>query len=258
MGLLGENLPYTFSPQIHAGILRRIGRTGEYGALEKRPEDLPAFFQGLRQGGYLGVNVTIPYKTAVLPFLDDLSPEAERIGAVNCVRCKGGTLTGYNTDYFGFGYTLGRAGIDPRGKRACVLGSGGAARAAAIYLKDAGAEVVIVSRDAAKAQRTFPDFEVLGYADLRGDILVNATPVGTWPAINASAVGPEALRGFEAAADLVYNPVQTLFLKTAADMGLKTADGIAMLAAQAVKSQEIWQNRTISNEIIEEIIGELT
>lgn len=257
MGLLGEKLPYTLSPVVHEKILKAIGRQGEYGVFEITAGELPEFFQKAKNENYLGVNVTIPHKTNVLKFLDALSPEAERIGAVNTVHIQDGRLIGYNTDYFGFGYALKKARIDPKGRKACVMGAGGAAKAVAVSLKDAGADVVIISRDPEKIKHGFMGFNVQGYSKLEGDILVNTTPLGTWPDVKSSPVGKDTVACFRAAMDIIYNPRKTLFLRYAEGLSMPCADGLTMLVAQAVKAQEIWQGIHIKEDLIDIITEEL-
>jgi shikimate dehydrogenase len=256
MGLLGEKLPYTRSPEIHSKILKGIGREGEYGVYEKTPEQLADFFDALRSGGFLGMNVTIPHKTRVMAYLDEIAPEAKRIGAVNTIHTQGGRLMGYNTDYFGFGYMLKKAGIEIKGREACVLGAGGAARAVAVYLQDHGASVTIISRDAA-AVKGFEGCHIAGYDRVQGDLLVNTTPVGMSPNIDASPISKDHLQGFEAVADIVYNPKETLLLQYARELGIRRAGGLDMLVAQAVKAQEIWQGMEIPEALIDQIAEDL-
>lgn len=257
LGVLGRALAHTLSPQIHARILEYTGMRGEYRVYEKTPEELPVFIRSLIPSGFTGINVTIPYKTEVMPHLSSLSREAREIGAVNTIHILNGELIGYNTDYFGFGCMLLKAGIGVKGKRACVLGAGGAARAASVYLRDAGAEVSVISRDPERASAAFAGFAVKGYGEIEGELLVNTTPVGMFPDTESYPVGAETLAGFDAVADIVYNPRETALVKLAKRAGCAVADGLYMLIAQAVKAEEIWQGRTIPKEIIDKIAEEL-
>jgi len=257
LGLLGRTLAHTLSPQIHARILYYTGRQGDYGVYEKTPDELPEFLLSLGRDGFTGINVTIPYKTDAIRYLDELAPEARSINAVNTIHISDGKLIGYNTDYFGFGYMLEKARISVEGKAACILGAGGAAKAAAAYLRDAGAAVAIASRDPARAKASFAGFDVIGYEDLKGELLVNTTPLGMFPDTEGCPVDRKTMARFKAVADLVYNPRKTALVKTAAEEGLKTADGFVMLVAQAVKAEEIWQRNTIMTEIIDKIAGEM-
>lgn len=256
MGVLGEKLPHTLSPAIHQKILKKIGKEGAYGVYEKTADELDAFFKEVRAGGYLGLNVTIPHKINVMAYLDELSGEAKNIGAVNTVHVRDGRLTGHNTDYFGFGYMLKKAGIDPRGKKACILGAGGAAKAVAVYLRDAGAAVKVISRSCLAVKPGFEGFELAGYDQIAGDILVNTTPIGMSPDAESSPLLKEELAGFEAVADIIYNPRQTKLLRFAQELGIHHAGRLSMLVAQAVKSQEIWQQMKIPEGLIDAIAEE--
>jgi len=257
LGLLGRTLSHTVSPRIHARIFAYTGFKGGYGVFEVKKEGLPDFVQAAR-GELSGFNVTIPYKTEIIRYLDALSEEAGDIGAVNTVHVLRGKLTGYNTDYFGFGYMLAKAGISIKGKTCCILGSGGAARAVVLYLKDNGAgNISIISRNTVNAKEIFPGFDIKDYKGLKGDVLVNTTPVGMYPEITGCPVEKDVFGRFSAVADIVYNPRETVFLRTARELGLKTAGGMHMLVAQAVKSEEIWQGTPIDPGIIDKIAEEL-
>jgi shikimate dehydrogenase len=257
LGLLGRTLGHTLSPLIHGKIFAYTGGEGSYGIFETEGEGLPDFVRTVRDT-LAGFNVTIPYKTGIMQYLDGLSEEAEKIGAVNTVHVHGGRLTGYNTDYFGFGYMLRKAGISIKGKTCCILGSGGAARAVAVFLKDAGAgNITIVSRDENRAREMFPGFHTAGYAGLKGDVLVNTTPVGMSPDISGCPADATSVAAFRAVLDIVYNPKQTALLRTAGEFGLKTAGGMDMLVAQAVRSQEIWRGISIDPAVIDKIAEEM-
>ena len=172
-GLLGRKLSHSYSPQIHA----RLGGYS-YSLFEKEPEDLGDF---LKSGDFSGLNVTIPYKKDVIPYLDELSPRAERLGAVNTIVRRNGKLIGHNTDYFGFETMLTASGIAVKGKKALICGSGGASNTAAAVLREHGAEVVVISRFG-------PDnYENLArHADAA--LIVNATPVGMYPNVAGAAI----------------------------------------------------------------------
>lgn len=258
-GLIGEKLGHTHSPMIHKKILNDINLKGHYGLFQVRRQNLKYVITGLKALGYNGVNVTIPYKTEIMKYLDSLSPEAEKIGAVNVIKIdENGTATGYNSDYFGFGMSLINANININGEGAAVLGTGGASKAVVQYLKDNGIkEITIVTRNKLSAKEIYPDEKIITYEDIKYinncSIIINTTPVGMYPNIGNSPIDKKYLSKFSTAADLIYNPLQTLFLKDAHEVGLKTLNGIYMLVAQAVKSQEIWNDTTISPHIIDNI-----
>ena len=174
--------------------------------MKRRLKSSELFLTRSGRAVFSGLNVTIPHKTNVMAYLDALSEEAKNIGAVNTVYVHDGYLTGYNTDYFGFGYMLKKAGVDPKGKSACVLGAGGAAKAVAVYLKDAGAAVKVISRNHRIVKAGFlRALNWPGYDQVKGDILVNTTPIGMSPDIESSPLLKEEVIGFEAVADIIYN-----------------------------------------------------
>ena len=238
-GLIGRPLGHSFSARYFAEKFRREEIADCRYDLFELPEidRLPALLE--EYPDLCGFNVTIPYKRSVFDFLQDVSDEAQRIGAVNCVRRDGGRLTGYNTDIEGIRLSLSLLlqGADPGA--ALVLGTGGASQAVQYALTEAGIPFSIVSRDAARGNLT--------YADLTPDMLkeyrliVNATPVGTFPhAEQAPELPYEALGGTHYLFDLVYNPERTLFLQRGAEHGAHTLNGLPMLEAQAEASWRIW------------------
>ena len=239
-GLLGEKLGHSFSPQIHALLADY-----EYRLIEIAPREVESF---LRNGDFDGLNVTIPYKKTVLPLCAALSGEAARIGSVNTIiKRNDGSLYGDNTDYYGFSYMLGKSGAGVRGKKALVLGSGGAAATVRAVLGDAGAgEVVTISRGG-------PDnYENIGKnADAR--IIVNATPVGMYPENGASPVRMDIFRECESVLDVVYNPARTELMLQAQELGVPCVGGLSMLAAQAKRACELFTGGVIADEVIERI-----
>jgi shikimate dehydrogenase len=189
-GLIGEKLGHSLSPQIHEKYGRLVGMDIAYGLHETPPEGLAALLDRLEADGFAGVNVTIPYKKAVMPYLSALSPEVRAIGAVNTVRFDSGRRTGHNTDYFGLQSLLERNGIDLTGRRIAVLGSGGAARCAYFLAKDAGAaEVFTVSR---RPEAADVDLNAVSYGMLEDmnsiGVLINATPLGMYPHTDRKSV----------------------------------------------------------------------
>lgn len=227
-GLLGRQLSHTRSPEIHA----KLGRY-DYEVFEREPEDLDAFFKTVP---FRAINVTIPYKKTVMARCDRLTDRAESVGAVNTiVRGPDGLLTGDNTDYAGFRATVERAGIDPAGKKAIVLGTGGAGACVRAVLSDMGADVVMVSRSGPVT------YDMLGrYADAK--ILVNATPVGMHPAVDASPIEDlSVLPRLEAVFDVIYNPVRTKLMMDAAERGIPAWNGLWMLVVQAEEAAKAFR-----------------
>lgn len=257
-GLLGEKLGHSLSPEIHSLILEKINKSGAYNLFELKKINLCAALKGLKALEAKGVNVTIPYKVDILEYMDKLSPEAEKIGAVNTISFNNDVLTGYNTDYFGFGEALKKAGIEASDKSIMILGTGGASKAVLQYLIDNKAkEIICVSRKPEKNVINAKNIRVGSYDELNSigtfDIIINCTPVGMYPSTEASPISKDVLKNFSAAVDLIYNPRKTLFLREAESIGMKTINGLYMLVAQAVAAQEIWNGIKISSEIQEEI-----
>ncbi len=239
LGILGHPVAHSLSPAMQEAALAARGLTGSYRLLDTPPEALARRLEEVRRG-YRGVNVTVPLKEAVLPLLDGVHPEARAIGAVNTVVNRGGRLIGHNTDAPGFLRSLEEAGV--RGRRALVLGAGGAARAVAYALKGAGWEVGVHNRTRSRAEalaRAFGLEVVPLEAARQADLVVNATSVGLDDP--AATPLPAALfppRGF--AVDLVYRPLLTRFLAEAAAAGLGTVDGLGMLLWQGALAFELW------------------
>jgi shikimate dehydrogenase len=261
-GLIGEKLGHSFSPQIHDLIFQSINANGLYNLLEIKKENLENAVWGLKALGCKGVNVTIPYKIQIMQYLDKISEEAEKIGAVNTISFNDGVLTGYNTDYHGFGAALKKNQIDINNKNAVILGCGGASKAVVQYLIDNKInDITYISRHPESIAKDIKNFKVISYNDMENltnqDIIINCTPCGMYPNIDYSPVKKNILSKFFVAVDLIYNPQETLFLKQSRELGLKTENGLYMLVAQAVAAQEIWQNTKISKESVEEIYLEL-
>jgi shikimate dehydrogenase len=263
--LIGEKLSHTFSPFIHKEILKHIGLDGKYEVLEYSKDNLPNIVSNLKYKLYRGVNVTIPYKTDIIPYLDSISLEAQDIGAINTISFLGISAIGYNTDYFGFGKLLNFNKIDIKGKTALILGTGGASRAVKKYLEDNQIKTIkFVSTDTEHAKSKFYGYEIYNYNSLstieKSDIIINCTPLGMYDASNQDYVvnsfellDKSFLCKFDVAIDLIYNPIETKFLKQTKELGLKTTNGLYMLTAQAVKSQEIWNDISIDDSVIDKI-----
>lgn len=245
-GLLGRKLGHSFSSGIHRQIGEAAGRTYDYVLFEKEPEELEAFIKG---GEWEGLNVTVPYKEDVIPFLDELSEEAAAIGAVNTIVRKDGRLIGYNTDYYGFMHTLDANEVQVEDAKCLVLGAGGASKAVCAVLKDMGAgQVVVMSR---KGETTFAD--IADHKD--ADILINTTPVGMYPDTGKSLVYPGTFTKLKWVVDLIYNPIRTNLLCQAKKSLMEPISGLQMLVSQAVYSYMLFTDNVIEerDEITEKI-----
>lgn len=238
-GLLGERLGHSYSPQIHSHL-------GEYSyeLFEKRPEELADF---LLHGDFTGLNVTIPYKKAVLPYCAALTGRARRLGSVNTlVRRPDGSLLGHNSDYFGFASLLSRTGLSVAGKKALVLGSGGASVTVVAVLEALGAKPVVISRS---GENNYSNLDRHGDAAL----IVNATPVGMYPNNGVTPVHLDGFPHLEGVLDLIYNPAKTALLLEAEARGLTAANGLWMLVAQAKESAEHFTGSPIADGAIDKI-----
>lgn len=242
-GLLGKKLGHSYSPQIHAFL-----GDYHYRLMEKQPEELADF---LENGSFSGLNVTIPYKKAVIPYLSELSPVAQKLGAVNTiVRRQDGRLIGHNSDYFGFRTMLHSSGLTVAGKKVLVLGSGGASATVCAVLEEQGAQVVVISR---RGENHY------GNLDRHRDaaVIVNATPVGMYPNCGVSPVDLNLFPRLEGVLDLIYNPARTRLLLDAEDRGLVAVNGLLMLVAQAKESAEWFTGKAIPDAKIGEIYKKL-
>lgn len=248
-GLLGERLGHSFSPRIHAAL-----GGYDYALYEVSPAGLGGFLQTTELSG---MNVTIPYKKAVLPYCASLSEAARSIGSVNTLVRRPEGWYGDNTDAFGFAYLLRRCGCRPEGKVCTVLGSGGAALTVRSVLRSLGAaRVDLLSRSGRNDYLYAAD-----YAD--AEIVVNATPVGMFPDCGAAALGASAFPKCAYAIDLIYNPLRTEFLlefmqMNSAKRTITCENGLSMLVAQAARSAELFTGEAISEARIEETLCKLS
>lgn len=244
-GLIGEKLSHSYSKTVHALL-----GDDSYELVSLRPEELAGF---LRSRAFEGLNVTIPYKKAVIPFCAELSETARKTGSVNTIAVDAaGRLIGHNTDYAGFLYMAARAGIGFKGKNVLVLGSGGTGVTAVQAASDRGAaRVTTVSRNGP-----------VHYGNVHRlsdtEIVVNATPVGMYP---EPAAQPLPLAGFpnlEAVIDVIYNPLRTRLLLEAEALGLHRSNGLPMLVAQAKYARDIFTAAPSPDEVIEQAVRRIT
>ncbi len=258
-GVIGYPVRHSVSPAMHQAAFNRLGLPVEYRAWEVKPAELATFVAGLRGGGWLGVNVTIPHKQAILPLLDILSPEAAAVGAVNTVVVADGKLTGHNTDVAGFLAGL-PPGTDLRGGQALIIGAGGAAAAVVFGLLGLGlAEIGVFNRHPERAESLAARFagrnpagrvrvvrqdEVCAYAR-QCVLVVNCTPVGTagMPLAGQLPLAPDCLAPGSFAYDLVYNPPETPWLRAARDRGARPISGLTMLVYQGAAAFRLWTGR---------------
>lgn len=242
-GLFGKTLNHSISPEIHRKIYEVIGIEAAYKKFEINHNQLNESLQAMKLLQVSGANVTIPYKEDFLQLLDTVSPLAKKLHSVNTIKNEEGKFVGYNTDYDGIAWTFDLMNWEVKNKKAYILGSGGASHAIAHYLKDQGASsVTVVSRT---PKEMSGDWEYIDYTELEnraGDFIINCTPVGMYPNIEATPVKDGILSHFSYLFDMTYNPVETKFLKIGKSLGKETTNGLTMLVGQAMRSVEIWED----------------
>ncbi len=240
---IGEHLRHSFSKEVHNALADY-----EYEIREIPKDELDAF---MKSGDFLGINVTIPYKEAVIPYLYEIDEAAKSIGAVNTIVNKNGRLFGYNTDFYGMCELFSHANVNPRGKKCAILGSGGTAKTAAAVLNSLGAsEVLTVSRTEKKG--------AVGYSELYEkhedcDIIVNTTPVGMFPNTQNSPVDLEKFPKLSGVIDAVYNPLKTELVSSAKKRGIPASGGLFMLVAQAVRASELFTGKSYETGTLERV-----
>ncbi|MCL4459773.1 MAG: shikimate dehydrogenase [Chloroflexi bacterium] len=256
-GLIGYPVEHSLSPFIHNRAFAHLRLNYCYVVFPVPPVQLEAAIKGMHALGLVGVNVTIPHKEAVKPYLDELSPEATAIGAVNTIVVRDGRMIGYNTDALGCQRALAETGFDPQGKEVIVLGAGGAARAVVYALAQANSRITIFNRTIQRGEELARQFRslfpaarlescslnerLLAERMATAALLINTTPLGMWPQTEASPLPWTGLLGPHLLVfDLVYNPRETLLLRQARQAGARTIGGLAMLIHQAASAFHLW------------------
>lgn len=258
-GLIGETLTHSLSPQLHKEIYLRAGIQAAYKNFPLPSEKVPHAIESLRVLSISGSNVTIPYKETVMPYLDAIDPTAKKLGVVNTILNTSGYLKGYNTDYEGFGLLFKRRLWELNGANVTILGTGGSSKMVVQYVRDHGAgSITVVSR----TPKDSSDNGLLKYktydelSKLEGDYLINTTPVGMYPNMDDSPVTHDTIRHFDAVIDLIYNPLETVLLRQAKEEGKPVANGLEMLIGQAIRAVEIWENRTLPESLMDDLVRE--
>jgi shikimate dehydrogenase len=252
VGLIGWPVDHSLSPAMHNAAFAALGLDWRYELLPTPPDRVAATLARLRAEGFCGINVTVPHKQAVMPHLVGVSDVAKAVGAVNTLIERGGRWIGHNTDVDGFLAALCQAGFEPQGRRALLLGAGGAAQAVAYGLTRSGCTVVVHNRTEQRAEHLADrlrkvDLTVHVTPDLarldlgRFDLLVNATSVGMWPRTSASPwPETEPLPPHWTVYDLVYNPAETRLLAQARAARATAVGGLGMLIHQGALAFELW------------------
>ena len=270
--VIGDPVAHSLSPTLHRHILDAAGLDGYYEAIRVSESELADFVAQCREYEHPGFNVTIPHKERILSLLDELDPLARRICAVNTVASRSGRFIGFNTDVTGFRSALKRNGSF-FGGTVVLLGAGGAARAVVEALRSWPVErLVVTDPDINRSGKLEADFssqtgwtwnlihpDEISEQVAQADLIINATPVGLWPDIDASPLDcPEVIQPDTVVFDLVPNPVRTRLLREAESRSARTISGLDMLISQAIASQEIWQECHLSDDLFSEIWTKMT
>lgn len=242
-GLIGEKLGHSFSKIIHEQL-------ADY-TYDLIPLDKDAFYDFMKKKEFSALNVTIPYKRDVLPYLTHIDESAKSIGAVNTIVNRNGILHGYNTDYFGFLYTIKKHHLTISGKKVLVLGNGGAAQAVFAALHSLQpSELITVKYKVEPGTCTYEEAATLHHD---ADFIVNTSPVGMYPNVNASPIDLTPYNNLSAVIDIIYNPLTTKFMQQAIEKNVPAINGLEMLVAQAKYAVELFLDVQIPEEKIEEI-----
>ena len=248
-GLIGEHLGHSFSKNIH-GMLS----ADPYDLVELERDALEPF---MKDADFKGINVTIPYKQAVMPFLDFISAPAQAIGAVNTIVNRDGKLCGYNTDYGGLIEMARRSGIEVKGRSVLILGAGGAAKTAAAVAKALDAASILMSS-------RHPDVGQLSLETLAKEehpgiqIIINATPVGMYPHNDGRVAPLDLFPDLQGVLDCVYNPLRTNLVMDAMEKGIPAVGGLSMLVYQACLARELFTGQTIEREVWDEVLDSIS
>ncbi len=266
-GLIGEKLGHSYSKIIHEKLASYT-----YDLIPLSKEDFPIFME---KKEFAAINVTIPYKKAVIPYLDELHPLAKEIGAVNTIINKHGHYIGYNTDFYGFEYMLRHNQIEIENKKCLVLGGGGTSQTVQAVLKHMGAKkIYVVSRNGSSADSadnqsvrlsediTLKKNETINYEicykeHTDAEIIINTTPLGMYPNIDASPLELSTFTKCEAVVDAIFNPVRTKLTLQAEALGIQAVTGLEMLVAQAKQAIEYFLDSTIDDRLIDQTYQEL-
>lgn len=248
-GLIGEHLGHSYSKLIQEKLLDNY----TYEIQEVSKEDLDSF---MKKREFKAINVTIPYKQAVIPYLEEMDQAARKIGAVNTIVNRNGKLYGYNTDYYGFRYMVETHGISLKGKKVLILGNGGASQAIQAVVHDLGACEMIITDLLLKDNVISIEEAYKNHTDV--NIIINTTPMGMYPKVHGIAVDLSKFKKCEAVFDCIYNPQDTEFTLQAKERGIKVAvTGLEMLVGQAKRALEFFKDIEIEDKQIDRIYREI-
>jgi shikimate dehydrogenase len=269
--VIGDPVEHSLSPTIQNAAFNSLGLDFVYTAFAVKTSNVANALAGIQALGFLGINVTMPHKEAVIAHLDWVDDVAKKLNSVNTIHCKGGKMLGYSTDGVGALMALKENGSDPYGKRVLMLGAGGAARAIAYALVQEVDELVVLNRTVSEAVKLADTLKcicnknvIVGSLSLEAieenigsvDVLLNTTSVGMKPNVNQSLVASNILRSDLTVMDLVYNPVETLLVKDAKAVGARVISGVEMLIYQGAASFEIWTGCKAPVQVMRKVVLE--
>jgi shikimate dehydrogenase len=268
-GVIGDPIEHTLSPLMHNASFEELKLDFKFLAFKVKAEEVGNAIAGMRALNILGLNVTMPHKKAVIPYLDEVDKAAQTVNSVNTILNKNGRLLGFNSDGLGALNALKANGVHPEGKKIVLLGSGGAARAIAYTFAQEVDELIILNRTVKQAEDYAKLLEKLSIKKVSADalspntlresledcdVLVNATSVGMKPNPDQSPVPPQLLKPNLAVMDIVYNPLETKLAKDAKAAGAKIVNGVEMLIYQGAASFEIWTGSKAPVEVMRKVV----
>ena len=262
--VIGNPVAHSLSPLLHENVFKQLGIDADYNAIQCTEKQFPKIIERLRSGQLNGINITLPLKQSVIPYLDMLSGHARAIGAVNCISVKNGKLLGYNTDWIGFQKALENAKIQVDGTTCIIVGAGGAARSVVYALgMNNVKKFIIINRKIKRAEdlkqqilSIFPDVKIdigkwceLDSKVLYQALIVNCTSVGMEPNVDDFSVPDKYLLPSQTIVDIIYSPFRTKLYLVGQSIGAKTLSGLPMLIHQALASLDIWFSEPISEKV---------
>ena len=271
LGLIGDPVEHSISPILHNVISKKLHKNVIYVPFQVHEEDLKKAVDGLRALGCVGFNVTVPHKVNIMQYLNECDSKARELGAVNTVCINNGKLIGYNTDSLGFYRSLCMHSGNIQGKSILIIGAGGAARALGIFLAQQGIKsLYIMNRSIEKAVALVEEIKKIVDIDVKVvdtedkckiDIIIQATSVGMHPNIEQTPIDigrmVSTLENIPDVYDIIYNPIETAFLKQARMLGCKTVNGFEMLMYQGILAYEKWMDILLEPKVIDEVIMEV-
>lgn len=246
-GLIGEKLGHSFSKEIHEKLADY-----QYNITPLTREEFPEF---MKARDFKAINVTIPYKCDVIPYLDEMDSNAKSIGAVNTIVNKEGRLIGHNTDFSGFLYMVEHHKVTIEGKKMLVIGNGGASKAVIAVLNHLQAKEIIIIDIVSGPSVITKEEAVKNHTDV--DVIINTSPVGMYPNVDQSPIDLTLFPHFKAVLDIIYNPLQTKLTKQASELGMQAINGLEMLVGQAKYAVEFFLDKSIDDDVIDPIYHQI-